>query len=70
MSAQGPRLAHVVLQTGLPESLAQFYAEILNAHVVLAGVGLMFLTWTRSIISLPSLRCPTEWNRRIRRLPE
>ncbi|MCV7287730.1 VOC family protein [Mycolicibacterium wolinskyi] len=44
MSAQGPRLAHVVLQTGQPEALAQFYAEILNGHVVFAGSGLIFLT--------------------------
>lgn len=44
MSAQGPRLAHVVLQTGQPEALAQFYAEILNGHVVFAGGGLIFLT--------------------------
>jgi catechol-2,3-dioxygenase len=43
MGAQ-PRLAHVVLQTGQPEAMRDWYCKVLDAHVVHAGPGLTFMT--------------------------
>ncbi|MEE2058071.1 VOC family protein [Rhodococcus artemisiae] len=39
-----PRLAHVVLQTGQPEAMTEFYTTLLDGHVVFSGHGLTFIT--------------------------
>lgn len=44
MASTSPRLAHVVLQTGRPQEMTEFYTALLDGHVVFAGQGLTFLT--------------------------
>jgi hypothetical protein len=44
MSMKGPRLAHVVLQSSRRDAMAEFYAKVINGHIVFSGGGLTFLT--------------------------
>lgn len=39
-----PRLAHVVLQTGQPKAMADFYITLLDGRLVFEGHGLTFIT--------------------------
>lgn len=43
--AATPRFAHVVLQTGQPQTLADWYCRLLQGHVVYADHGLTFITF-------------------------
>ncbi|EOM76875.1 biphenyl 2,3-dioxygenase [Rhodococcus rhodnii] len=44
MATTSPRLAHVVLQTGRPDEMTDFYTTLLDGHVVFAGHNLTFIT--------------------------
>lgn len=56
----GPRLVHIVFQTGQVDAMRDWYCTVLKAHVVYTGHGLTFLTFDEEHHRIALLEMPAD----------
>jgi catechol-2,3-dioxygenase len=59
-----PKFAHVVFQTSQPETMRDWYCQLLDAHVVYEDGGLAFITFDEEHHRIALIKSPVRLERK------